>query len=249
MMSDDRSRILCENTIMVRDTSSKKKPGVVGPIRSLSIIPSDTKRVRAAKTATETTDWPTSTDVWCWWCCHAFDGVPIPLPLNYEERTDVFDVSGTFCCWGCVKAYNHAHTGYRRGIVQNLITLLHKRLMGRLDRIRSSPPRSALAVFGGSLSIEEFRNVPANQTYSILPQNMLLRLPNMIRFDPKDVADAGAQDASVDFDRAATKSEPLKLKRTKPMANHKNTLERVMGVSINKMMVSDHMRKSFDRAS
>lgn len=207
---DDRSRVLDENTISPLKPSQPRS------------------QIRRSNST-----WSASTDVWCWWCCHPFDGISIPLPVSYNEKSDVFDVTGVFCCWGCVKAYNHTHTGYRRGIVENLITLLHKRLMGRIESIKSSPPRVALSVFGGPLTIDQFRNVPANQTYTILPQNMIMRFPNMVQYDAKDHHQTPPfVDASVDFKRATAKNEPLRLKRTRPMVNHKNTLEKVMGISI-----------------
>lgn len=244
---DDRSRILDENSIVLikravpRATASRSLP-----LKTVEGTFPRASRVKAAKAKAVGPTWPTSTGVWCWWCCHPFDGVPIPLPTRYDEGADVFDVRGIFCCWGCVKAYNHEHTGYRRGIVENLITLLHKRLMGRIERIKSSPPRCALEVFGGSMSIDQFRNVPANQTYRVLPQNMIPRIPNMVQFDAQEYTPTPSykqHDTPVDFERVTSKSEPLRLKRMKPTVNHKNTLEKVMGIS------TSYIRKSLDNAS
>lgn len=254
---NDRSRILDENSIVPfkravpRATSSRSLPlktvegtfprasrvkAVSGPAKQAAQVgPAKQAAVGPVKQAAVGPTWPTSTGVWCWWCCHPFDGVPIPLPVGYNEGTDVFDVRGVFCCWGCVKAYNHEHNGYRYGIVENLITLLHKRLMGRIERIKSSPPRCALAVFGGPLTIDQFRNVPANQTYRVLSQNMIPRVPNMVQFDAQEYTPTPSykqHDTPVDFKRVTSKSEPLRLKRTKPTVNHKNTLEKVMGISI-----------------
>jgi hypothetical protein len=34
--------------------------------------------------------------MWCWWCCHTFDGNLLSMPHRYNERTKVFETSGRF---------------------------------------------------------------------------------------------------------------------------------------------------------
>ena len=46
----------------------------------------------AVRVSCEAADWPAATDVLCWHCCHAFDGPPLPLPIKYDDRRDVFHV-------------------------------------------------------------------------------------------------------------------------------------------------------------
>ena len=173
--------------------------------------------------------------VWCWWCCHPFDTTPLPMPMKYDDRRDVFTVGGYFCSWGCMKAYNYEHTGYRSGIVNGWIGMLRRRSSGGglTGPIKCAPPRQALRVFGGNLTIDEFRTT--KMSFVVLPSNMIHEVPNLVvvhdpnkKKTPKSVATANVP---IDFDNVKAKTEPLRLKRTKPTANHKNTLEKTLGIN------------------
>lgn len=47
--------------------------------------------------------WPSQSDKLCWYCCHPFDNVPALLPRLM--KSNVFEFTGNFCSWNCVKAY------------------------------------------------------------------------------------------------------------------------------------------------
>lgn len=191
------------------------------------------KRVRDGqfRVSTETPTWPQRTTQHCHYCCHPFDSVPLPLPIKHDAQKDVFYVRGVFCSWGCMKAYNNRHTGYLSGVVSNNITLLKKRLTGKLEPIKSAPPREMLACFGGKLSIDEFRSVSSSKTYYILPQNLIMSPPNLVEHEEKQYKHKEAP-KDLNFDGVNTKNEVLRLKRTKPTTNNKNTLEKAMGISV-----------------
>jgi hypothetical protein len=104
--------------------------------------------------------WPEKTDIHCWWCCHKFDCCPCTLPSKYDSLRKRFTFTGIFCSWNCVKAYNFSindHLKYQRS---ELITLLIKQMYGitKAINIKASPPRQCLKIFGGYLTIDEFRN-------------------------------------------------------------------------------------------
>ena len=107
-------------------------------------------------------DWPEKTDVACWHCCHTFDTKPIPLPTKYDEYRDIFFITGNFCSWECVKAFaiGEKKTSTEMDVMN--ITLMRKRSENVLTHIVPAPSRFRLKMFGGDLSIEQFRNVPSN---------------------------------------------------------------------------------------
>lgn len=107
-------------------------------------------------------EWLHKTDVCCWWCCHNFDTVPLGLPLEYNIKTKKFMVKGVFCSFACVLAYKEDKKLYDKNY---LINLLYKKLTEDLSileeqgiKLRPAPPRCCLKMFGGELSIDEFRN-------------------------------------------------------------------------------------------
>jgi hypothetical protein len=106
------------------------------------------------------TEWPEKTDIHCWWCCHKFDTCPCTMPTKYDPLRKRFNFMGIFCSWNCVKANNfdmNDHLKYQRS---ELITLLIQQLYGitKAINIKPAPPRQCLKMFGGYLTIDEFRN-------------------------------------------------------------------------------------------
>lgn len=187
-------------------------------------------------------DWPLRTDQWCWHCCHPIPGQPLPMPIRHDDRRDIFHVTGEFCSWACMKASNSASSSYMKSVISNYITLFHRRCTGVMKGIRSAPPRQALRVFGGTMSIEQFRAASEGDTqYFVLPAKMIVH--HRVVHEQQACRRAHASAASLQAKRAApdlaqvvsfkdvsTKNETLRLKRPKPLQNNRNLLERSMGI-------------------
>lgn len=91
----------------------------------------------------------------CWWCTYEFDSLPVCAPIKYNSQKNLFEVHGFFCSFSCAKAHVlHKKSPY---IDPALITLLNKRLTGRMDKIIVAPAIQNLEKYGGHLSIEEYR--------------------------------------------------------------------------------------------
>lgn len=191
--------------------------------------------------------YPSRTDQWCWYCCHPFDTQPLPMPVAYDPKLDVFRVTGNFCSFACMKAYNGESTSYLKHANTNNIMLFHKRCTGQLEHISRAPPRVALAVFGGHMSIEQFRAASQRPlTYCVLPPKMILEKQTVHEIERYSVTTSSEGKmvvarrerpppdlgAAVTFKDVSTKNEPLRLKRPKPLQNN-NSLERTMGILLN----------------
>lgn len=121
---------------------------------------------------------PKKTNIWCWWCCHPFDTVPRFIPTKYDELRRRYKVTGNFCSWSCAKAFminDSSHITNRSTI---MLTSLIREINGSCYNIHSAPPRTTLKVFGGKLSIEEFRNIDNNEYFEI--NNHVMQLDNSL---------------------------------------------------------------------
>ena len=105
-------------------------------------------------------DWPDKSNVCCWWCCHKFDSCPCTMPTKYDPLRKRFSFVGIFCSWNCTKAYNLDKNDQKKYERAGLITLLIQQLYGIASAIsiKSAPPRQGLKMFGGYMSIDEFRS-------------------------------------------------------------------------------------------
>ena len=206
-------------------------PLLAAPARDRDTARLPLARVGKEVRVVERGDWPESTPTLCWHCCHPFGGPPLPLPIKYDARRDVFHVTGTFCSWGCMKAYNLDSKSYMRHVNATLVTLFKKRCTGRLEGIRPAPPRLALKAFGGTMTIDEFRTCEAEMM--ILPPKMIMHRPVVEEVPARLRERPSHQDLqdNVSFKDATAQNNVLKLRRPKPLVTH-NLLERTMGVQI-----------------
>ncbi len=96
---------------------------------------------------------PQQIGVHCWHCCFPFNNTPIPYPENYHNGK--FKCKGVFCSFNCVLAW---HLQYHGGST-SLIYYLRKKWHGKemLSPIKPAPPKEVLNIFGGPLTIQEFR--------------------------------------------------------------------------------------------
>ena len=124
----------------------------------------------------ENKDWLHNTDVCCWWCCHPFDTVPIGLPERYNDSINKFKVKGIFCSFSCMIVYKkECNISCSKDY---LIKFLYKKLTGTLlldAQLEPAPPRCTLKMFGGVLSIDEFRNsLKENKIYKMIQYPMFV---------------------------------------------------------------------------
>lgn len=178
------------------------------------------------------------TAIWCWWCSHPFTNECLGLPVKYNTNKNSFDLQGCFCSFACMKAYNCSTSHYKQYEISTNMTLMYKRMFG-FDKnfacITMAPPKTALKVFGGYLSIKEFRKCESEKR--VIKEMIPPFVPIKGKFE--DSSYSGKQKANgqcKDVKQTITVSEnqTLKLQRVKPLKNNKGTLEHTMGLMISK---------------
>ncbi len=187
------------------------------------------------KETNKTLRWPSSTTVHCWWCSHSFEGPPCALPCDYKDN--IFKVYGVFCSPECAAAYNFddIHTGYDLWERYSLLNFLYRKIYSNNNiKIKIAPPRQTLKIFGGHLSINEFRvnNTNYNNTYKLVVPPMVSIIP-VQELTNVDNGYSSVSDKKyfIEKDKLNDKSSNLRLKRNKPFNSSKNTLEKCMLLS------------------
>jgi hypothetical protein len=120
--------------------------------------------------------WLSKTDIHCLWCCHKFESVPIAIPKKIID--DTFHLFGYFCSFNCAASYIFGTNilASNKWEYYSLLCLLQKKITGsdKYEKIKLAPPKECLKIFGGFLSIEEFRE----QFHHI--DEYTLRMPPMV---------------------------------------------------------------------
>lgn len=124
-------------------------------------------------------EYPESTDVLCWHCCHSFEGRPIPLPLSYNQHLDAYRVYGTFCSFRCMLGYlgdyRQSIPGASNGSIGMTVFDFYRKCTGDSNpaHLQRAPPRCMLKAFGGHMSLEDFRS-HTESTFTKVPSRCIL---------------------------------------------------------------------------
>ena len=167
----------------------------------------------------------------CWWCCHQFKNNPYALP--FKKVDDTFYVTGYFCSPECATSWNFNSDRRHNDSLDSysLINILYKRLMNnKIINIKCAPPRESLSIFGGNLSIDDFRKINNNynvKVIEIIPP-MISVMPQLeeVTFNNYEVK---KDFIPIDKDRLKKVNNDFKLKRTITNKND-NTLENCMNL-------------------
>ena len=113
----------------------------------------------------------------CYWCFYEFTNKNYGLPISYSNN--IFTTFGKFCSLECSSAYNFYNNelGNDRWKSNSLINLMNYLINSSNDIVKPAPLRHNLIIFGGNMSIDEFRN---NQVSSIINTHNLNELYEMV---------------------------------------------------------------------
>jgi hypothetical protein len=176
---------------------------------------------------------PSQSDSACFWCCHSFTHRPVVLPIR--DTGEYLEVSGNYCSPECAVAYlfdmrQDSHTRWEQ------LALLY-RVYGEACQgtIHPAPPRTSLRLFGGSLSIEEYRTLI--QSHKV---RVDVHLPPMVSIlSTMDTKPIDFYDASLTKnvnetvkERLQKAEEVLRLRRTKPLKAWESTLDACINLKI-----------------
>jgi len=176
---------------------------------------------------------PTTTTAACFWCCYGFTHRPVVLPIR--DTGDHLLVMGNYCSPECASAYlfdmrQDAHTRWEQ------LALLY-RVYGEVcdNNIHPAPPRSILQLFGGSLTIQEYRGLIRSHSVRVD-----VHLPPMVSIlatmdtKPIDFYDASLTKNVNETvkERLQKAEEVLRLRRTKPLKAWESTLDACLNLKI-----------------
>ena len=165
--------------------------------------------------------------MWCWWCCHDFDGEPLKLPYKYDAKRERFETMGHFCSWGCMKTFNLDKHGVNNGgIIGGHIVIMRKKLYGVVGSIKCAPSRFQLQEFGGQMTIEKFRE---GATMDMGPRIDISKPTSMIVYEQKRGPTIQSTKMN-EISNSTGTNEPLRLKRQKPLKRNENNLEKTLGL-------------------
>ncbi len=154
----------------------------------------------------------------CWWDTRSFNTPPIKMPESYFNG--MFNCVGNFCSWECMMAYNIDINDENIAKRTSLIYMMYKKTYNSYRLIKQAPSWKILIDFGGSLSIEEYReNLISNSLeYNYIKPPIVSRISYIEKIPLKRDDDENV------------KNEDLVLKRNKPLKSSKYNLESIMGL-------------------
>lgn len=202
-------------------------------------------------------EWPVSTLIHCYWCCHRFSTPPFGMPM--QCRNGRFYVTGCYCSLECAAAHVFASRDSVDECLSRyaLINALSN-VLGMGQRVRPAPDRVTLAMFGGPLTIDEFRASSQSDAAASasgggsgggdfdvgesaddrIRRRFLVNTPPMVTLTQQveELHDTDVMSEyryiPLDNERVSRFQEKVRLRRTKPLMNIKDTLDHTMKLRI-----------------
>ena len=109
-------------------------------------------------------EWPLNTQIHCYYDGEPFNGIPIPLPLNYIHEKNRYSCYGIFCSASCVKAFMDTNPVYSNSLSMIWLKKIMCEVFNDYEDITAAPPKELLIKYGGELNIEQFRAFGRQQT-------------------------------------------------------------------------------------
>jgi hypothetical protein len=174
------------------------------------------------------TEYPANTA--CFWCCHPFSWKSIVLPTHYDVYINMYSAEGNYCSPECALS-----DCYRNGSLTDSQKWLRHSLLRSLyspDKdINCAPDKRCLRMFGGTLSIEQYRRYVKEGG---VPLQTVL--PPIRLYMPSINTQASARDiksyVTLSNETVDKASHQLRLKRTKPVHASQSTLDKCMGLGV-----------------
>lgn len=177
---------------------------------------------------------PATTDIACFWCAHSFTWQPSIIPEREEKG--IYRVYGNFCSPSCCMAFL-LHESLDTHVRWERIALLHRLYGGHYTsgRIFPSPARESLKLFGGPMTIEQYRGtIGAGKVRIDLQTPPMVSILGSIDTKPIDFYDSSMKHTiSPLLGEVLPKAEEgLRLKRSKPLKEKESTLDSVLKIAI-----------------
>ena len=170
--------------------------------------------------------WPSSTRINCLWCCEEFDNEPYGIPM--KKNGDTFHMFGNFCSPQCAAAYIFDQNDNTNELWERY-SLLNFLYGSATEKINVALPRLALKKFGGPFTLDEWKKKSKCKCYKVIMPPMVSIIPTLEEITI-DSDNSFFQGINSDFINKT--SNDLRLKRSNPLPNHKNTLENCMNLKL-----------------
>jgi hypothetical protein len=119
----------------------------------------------------------------------------------------------------------------RSGEIQSFIALMRMKSYGKYMPLHAAPKRLALKIFGGTMTIDEFRSYYGKTPPPVyFPDQVQLQQNVGCEYVPVASGPANSSSKLKAIENADTKGDTLKLRRNKPLERTKSKLESSLGI-------------------
>lgn len=207
------------------DKTAENHAAIIDPKTSVKVV----SILKDFEEKNKHNEWPMSTSISCYWCCHRFNNAPFGIPINYIN--DTFEVFGCFCSLECAAAHNFAENTCQDEMWERyqLINMLNRKLkLGKV--VKPAPPRLSLNIFGGHMEIEQFRGFSsANKFVNVNFPPMTSVTQQLEEINDFELCN-DFKYIPIDNDRVNKYKEKIVFKRNKPLVDSNKSLESTMNL-------------------
>ena len=136
---------------------------------------------------------PSSSKLVCWHDCHPFSHPPVFIPMGVDMATKEWTLRGLFCSLSCLKAFLVDEGVYSRDHQILWAKKFASQYMEVPSIVPRAPSRFVLQMFGGNMSIDEFRTTQHKYLNIRTPirvrplEEIAVTLPKKVKMNNKGV--------------------------------------------------------------
>jgi hypothetical protein len=236
-MDFNNKNVFKNNEIMndIKENDNSKKDNIEDDYKINRVVKKNLKNIMYEFiNANNDKVWPETTSIYCWWCCHPFNWMPCALPEYYKK--DKFYVNGCFCSFNCTASYNFSKCDDDIWERYSLLNLMYKKLYNtKFIKVNLAPPREILKIFGGYMTIDEFRenSLKNEKVFTVINPPLISIIPKIEENVSNSYKANIKGNISLVNENILNKTQnSLKLKRNKPVTNPNSTLQSFMDLKI-----------------
>lgn len=168
--------------------------------------------------------WPKRTDIKCWWCTYNFDNVPCCIPHKYENGC--FKVYGNFCSFNCSLAYILQFIEDKKWEKVSLLNMFYREIHNTWGEIVPAPKKEVLSIYGGNVSIDEYRSVNKKITYDLIIPPIFPIKSHVETRNTLESLEKLTQNKLVNGQTTSSQNGMLKIRREVPLIKNNNFINR-----------------------
>jgi hypothetical protein len=172
---------------------------------------------------TDKKEWPTNTEIPCWWCRLTYKSVPRCYPIKKVNK--IYHVHGCFCSFNCAFAYIIDNCINKTWEKISLLQSLYRDMTGEDKVLVAALPWKVLKKNGGDMTEEEYKRdfEKSDRSFRVVEPPMISIITKIEIRKKERAEDNKNKHIPLDSRRVKRAKDNLRIKREIPLVRNRSS--------------------------